>query len=308
MRKKIKTITARAWNISYQGMIGVFLVSNFFVGCAPSEEETDYLASKAFLLRQNQGIRELITEAELGTLVPADRFLIGLDEKLVGDLFRSQLPLERPIGERFVVQLEQATVLLRDKFGAITIEGNLHRRASPERKTAVRIFGGLGAVAIDSVTHMLSISIAIDHFELLQAGILEGILGRGGKKFLADQGRDLLQEAIPKLQIPVALGRNINIPALEEGGIKLDSLVVPLNLSVERVIAAGGKLWVTVDAEVGKVTGAEEGLGVAVKKKSRKGKTSSPAAVQPKAAPRDTSSPGKEPSTPEPKNPKESGI
>jgi hypothetical protein len=36
------------------------------------------------------------------------------------------------------------------------------------------------------------------------------------------------------------------------------------------VIAAGGKLWVTLNAEVGKVTGAEEGLGVAVKKKPKK--------------------------------------
>lgn len=292
----------------HQTMMGVFLFISIFMGCAPSEEETDYLARKALLVRQNQGIHELIVEAEQGTLVPPDRFLIGLDEKLVGDLFRSQLPLERPIGERFVVRLETAIVSLRDKYGAITIEGSLHRHATPERKTAVRIFGGLGAVTIEPVTHLLSISIAIDHFELLRAGFLEGVIGRGGKKFLAEKGRGLLQEAIPKLQIPVALGRNINIPALEEGGIKLDSLVVPLNLSVERVIAAGGKLWVTVDAKVGKVTGAEEGLGVAVKKKSRKGGTPSPSPVQPKAVPRDTSPPGKEPSTPEPKNPKESGV
>jgi hypothetical protein len=46
--------------------------------------------------------------------------------------------------------------------------------------------------------------------------------------------------------------------------------VVPLDLSVERVLAAGGKLWVTLDAQVGKVIGAEEGLGIAVKKKPRK--------------------------------------
>jgi hypothetical protein len=279
---------------------GVLLSVSFFISCAPSEEETDFLARKALLLRQNQGIRELIEEAERGSLVPADRFLIGIDEKIVADLFRSQLPLERPIGERFVVQLESATVLLRDKFGAITIEGSLHRRATPERKTAVRIFGGLGAVTVDPETDLLSISIAIDHIELLQAGILESILGRGGKKFLADKGRGLLQEAIPNLQIPVALGRNINIPAFQGGGINLDSLVVPLNLSVERVIAAGGKLWVTLDAEVGKVIGAEEGLGVAVKKKPRTGATPSPSPTPPQ-------NPAK-PSPPEPKNRKEGGI
>jgi hypothetical protein len=288
--------------------VGVLFAAGLLMGCAPSEEETDFLARKALLVRQNQGIRELIAEAERGTLVPADRFLIGLDEKIVGDLFRSQLPLERPMGKQFIVQLESATVLLRDKYGAITIEGNLHRQATPERKTAVRIFGGLGAVTIDSLTHLLSIGIAIDHIELLQAGLLESIIGRGGKKFLADKGRELLQDAIPNLQIPVALGRDISIPAFQEGGIKLDSLVVPLNLSVERVIAAGGKLWVTLHAEVGKVIGAEEGLGVAVKKKSRTGGTSSPAPVPPEAGPRNPSQPEKERTKPASKNQKEGGA
>ncbi|MGH7491076.1 MAG: hypothetical protein ACREOO_01640 [bacterium] len=277
---------------------GVFFAVGMLAGCAPSEEETDFLARKALLLRQNQGIRELIVEAEHGTLVPADRFLIGIDEKILGDLFRSQLPLERPLGERLVVRLERAEVLLRDKFGAITIEGNLHRRATPERKTAVRIFGGLGAVTIDPETDLLGISIAIDHIELLQAGILESILGSTGKKFIADKGRGLLQEAMPDLQLPVALGRAINIPAVQAGGINLDSLVVPLNLSVERVIAAGGKLWVTLNAEVGKVTGAEEGLGVAVKKKRKGASSSSPTTPQ---------TPEKQPSS-VPKDRKEGGI
>jgi hypothetical protein len=66
------------------------------------------------------------------------------------------------------------------------------------------------------------------------------------------------------------LGRSIHVPALTEDALQLDSLNVPLDLSVERVIAAGGKLWVTLDAKVGKVTGAEEGLGVRVKTKPKK--------------------------------------
>ena len=280
---------------------GFLLGASLLLGCAPSEEEADFLARKAMILRQNQGMRELIAEAERGSLVPADRFLVGIDEKIVGDLFRSQLPLKRPIGERFVVQLERASVLLRDKYGAITIEGNLHRHATPERKTAVRIRGGLGAVTIDSQSDMLNISIAIDHIELLQAGILENILGGAGKKFIATRGRELLQEAMPDLQVPVALGRAIKIPAVQEGGINLDSLVVPLNLSVERVIAAGGKLWVTLNAEVGKVTGAEEGLGVAVQKK-RKSKGTPPSSSPPKPQP-----PEKQ-TAPLPKDGKEGGI
>ncbi|HET9951697.1 MAG TPA: hypothetical protein VFS09_07895 [Candidatus Eisenbacteria bacterium] len=238
-------------------------------GCAPSEEESRFLARKALLIRQNQGIRELIAEEERGSLVPKDRFLLGIDERLVADILTAQLPLERPLGKRFRVRIDSATVLLRDKFGVITIDGTIFRPKTPDRRTALQIFGGLGAVVIDSTTHMLSIAIAIDHIELTQAGMLENVIGRGGKKFLAEKGRALLQDQLPKLEVPVALARNIRVPAIAEGAVQLDSLEVPLDMSVERVIAAGGKLWVTLNAEVGAVKGAEEGLGVSIKKKKK---------------------------------------
>lgn len=240
-------------------------------GCAPSEQETEYLARKALLVRQNQGIRELIHDEENGSLVPRDRFLVGIDQSIVQDLFQSQLPLERPLGNHFLVRLDSATVRLEDKFGVITIEGAVYRRETPDRVTAVRIHGGLGAVAIDPRTNMLNVDIAIDRIDVLEIGILEGVLGRGGKAFLAARGRPLLQDALPHLEIPVQLGRTIRVPAVETEGFQLDSLVVPLNLSVEKVSAVGGKLWATIDADMGPLTGAEGGVGVAIRKKPHKG-------------------------------------
>jgi len=260
---------------------GSLLAVILLTGCGPSAQETEFVAQKALLERQNRGIRELIAEAEQGSLVPADRFLVGIDERIVADLLRSQLPMERPLGKRFIVHLDSATVLLRDKFGAITLEGDVHRPATPQRKTAVRIHGGLGAVVIDPDTDLLNITIAIDRLELLQAGILDKVLGHGGKKFMAEKGRGMLQDALPTLKIPVGLAQKIRLPAIRESALQLDSLVVPLSVSVERVIAAGGKLWVTVDAEVGKVTGAEEGLGVSVKRRPK-----SSAVTAPKPVPR----------------------
>jgi hypothetical protein len=274
--------------ICFRSHLASALAAGLLLACAPSEEESGFLARQALLTRQNAGIRELIAEAENGTLVPTGRFLIGLDESVIGGLFESQLPLERPLGGRVVVRLEKAEVSLRDKYGAVTIEGNIHRISTPDRVTAVRINGGLGAVTIDPGTNMLNIKIAIDDIELLEAGILEGILGRGGKGFLAKQGRELLQDAIPTIQVPVVLAQRIRIPAISEGSIQLDALAIPLNLSVERVVAAGGKLWVTVSAEVGEVTGAEGGLGVAVGKKPK----GAPAPRSPTPGPAKPAGPG----------------
>lgn len=251
-------------------LVGTLIAAGLLAGCAPSQQEVDYQARKALLERQTRGMRELIAEAVSGKLLPTGRFLVGIDEEVVADVLRSQLPLENPLGKQLMVRLERATVLFRDKYGSIIIEGEVHRRATPDRRTAVRIYSGLGAVAIDPQTDLLNVDIAIDRIELLEAGILDGILGAGGKKLLSERGRPLIQDALPTLKIPVALAQTIRIPAIQGGAIQLDSLTVPLNLSVEAVFAARQKLWLRIDAEVGKVTGGEEGLGVAVRKKPRK--------------------------------------
>jgi len=263
-------IVARA-EVLGRSLVVTLLGVSLLAGCAPSDQESDYLFRRSQLQRQNQGIRDLIAEEERGSLVPTDRFLIGIHESVLAGLFRSQLPLERPLGKRFVMRLDSATVSLRDKFGRVTIEGSLHRPQTPERKIGLRIFGGLDSVAIDPATGMLHVKIAIDHFDITRAGLLEGVLDGGGKKFVARVGLPIIQDALPRLEVPVVLGRSIRVPPVEAAGLQLDSLQVPLHLSVERVIAAGGKLWVTIHAGVGKVTGAEQGLSVAVKKKPRSG-------------------------------------
>jgi hypothetical protein len=148
----------------------------------------------------------------------------------------------------------------------------VHRPQTPDRRTAVRVYGGLGAVQIDSTSNLLTIQIALDDIEILQAGILENLLGSGGKKFLATKAKGYLQDALPPIQVPVGLAREIRLPPIKSGAVTLDSLEIPLDISVERVIAAKQKLWVTLNAQVGTIAGGEQGLGVAIKKKKKGGK------------------------------------
>lgn len=247
------------------------LLLALLAGCSPSEKEAEFLSKKALLERQNKGIREMIHDEEGDSLLPTDRFLIGVDEKVVQGLFNSQLPLERPLGKHFILRLEQASIQFRDKYGLVIVEGSVHRPQTPDRRTAVRVYGGLAAVQIDPQSDLLTIRFAIDDFQILQAGILEGVLGRGGKKFLATQAVGYVKDALPALHIPVGLAREIRVPPIQSGAVTLDSLHVPLDLSVERVIAAREKLWVILHAEVGEISGGEQGLGVAIKKKKKGG-------------------------------------
>jgi hypothetical protein len=252
--------------------IATLLLLVLLAGCSPSEKETEFLARKALLERQNRGLRELIQDEEKGSLVPQNRFLVGLDEKVVQGLFNSQLPLERPLGKRFVIRLENATIQFRDKYGLVIVEGSVYRPKTPDRKTAIRVYGGLGEVQVDSTTNLLTIRIAIDDIELTQAGILENVLGSGGKKFLATKAKGYLTDALPAIQVPVGLAREIRLPPIKTGAVTIDSLKIPLDISIERVIAAKQKLWVTLHADVGKIAGGEQGVGVAIKKKKKGGK------------------------------------
>ncbi len=237
--------------------------------CGPSEEQAIYQARKVAHERRIRGLQELVAEAEKGSLIPTDRFFVGVDEKLVGDLFRSQLPLEQPLEDRFVVRLESAEMRFRDKYGAVHIEGRIHPKALPTRSVALRIDGGLGAAEIDPETGILRVSIAIDHIDVAEAAGLEGILGGGVIRYLGAKGREILQEAIPAIEVPVTLSRAIPVPAVEEKGVRLGALEVPLDVSVERVLAAGGTLWVSFDARVGEMKGGEGGLGVDIDKKPK---------------------------------------
>jgi len=237
--------------------------------CGPSEEEAQYAARRAELDRRALGLRELVAEAEQGSLIPSDRFFVGVGERLVEDLFRSQLPLEQPLEDRFVVRLESAEMEFDDKYGAVRIEGRIHPLRFPSRQVALRIEGGLGEASIDPQSGILRVRIAIDQIDIAEAGGLERLLGRGAIRYLGGKGRELLEQAIPPIEVPVTIERALPVPAVEEGGVRFAALEVPLEVSVERVLAVGGKLWVSFDANVGPVRGGEGGLGVEIRRQPK---------------------------------------
>jgi hypothetical protein len=132
------------------------------------------------------------------------------------------------------------------------------------------VHGGLGAVEIDPKTGVLHIKIAVDDIEVLSAGMLDKVLGNAGKRLVAQKGEELLADQLPSLQVPVALAQEIRVPPIRQGAIQMDSLSIPLNVKVDKVFAAASKLWITFDAKVGTISGAESGLGVSVGKKKGK--------------------------------------
>ena len=92
--------------------------------------------------------------------------MIGVDEKVVRELLRSQLPFDLPLGNSFVVRVSDATVQLRDKRGRVQLRGEIHRPATPDRHTGVAVTGSVGSVRIDPGTELLTMNITLEHLEL----------------------------------------------------------------------------------------------------------------------------------------------
>lgn len=235
-------------------------------GCGRSDDEAAYRARKAELERRIQGMRELLAEAERGSLVPRDRFAVGVDERLLGALFASQLPWERPVAGVFVLRLESAVMRFHEKYGTVQIQGRMRLRPFSGGELALRLVGGLAGAEVDPETGVLRLRVAIDHIDLLEARGLAGLLGRGALNYLGGAMRDALVPAIPPVEVPVTLEHAVPIPAVAAGGVSFSALEVPLEVSVEKVFAAGGKLWVVFDAQVGPVRGGEGGLGVEIRR------------------------------------------
>ena len=250
-------------------LLAALLAASILTGCAPSEEEASFLAKRELLRRQNQGIRELIEEEEKGSLVPTGRFLIGVDETIVGGCFAPSFRSSARSASG------SSSASRAPRCSCATSSAPSRSRAS---STALghRIAGPPCASSAASERwrsiprgRQLRVSIAIDHIELLQAGSWRGSSAAEARS--SSPRREPAPPGRPASARDAGRARALD-PRSRDPGRRAPARFarVPLHLSVERVIAAQGKLWVTLHAEVGAVTGAEKGLGVAVGKKSRK--------------------------------------
>jgi hypothetical protein len=244
--------------------ISIALTLASLLGCFPSDEETRFTAQRALLQRQVQGLGQLAVEVERGALLPPGHFVVGVSEELAADVLRTQLPMERELGDRFVVRLESAEMRFRDRFGEVRIVGTIHWKRAPRHRWALRITGGLGSAKLKPDTGKIQLSIAIDDVQVLGTKGLERVFSSSAARYLGGKGRQALTSALPPLEIPVQFETALSLPAIEKEEVGLGHVKVPIEASVDGLVAANQKLWVIFKAEIGPVEGADGGLRIDV--------------------------------------------
>lgn len=229
----------------------VLAVSVWVSGCAAGYDGGgDLRAQRVVLAREVEGLRAMVRRLERGEpMLPPNDVAVGVDEALVRDLIVAQLPFETDV-DRFHVQLTGADVQFRGS-PTVQLQGRLQVRDRPDLTAAVTLFGALANVRIDHVSSTLEATVAADHLTIAEATGFAQYLSGATIDEVARLVRLEIREKLPTIRIPVKVQEAIAFPAVTDGPVRVDGARMPLEVAVSQVVAARGRLWVSVSVTPG---------------------------------------------------------
>lgn len=205
----------------------------------------DLRAQRVVLEREVEGLRAVVARLERGEpMLPPDDIAIAVDEALVRDLIVAQLPFETDV-ERFRVRLTGADVQFRGS-PTVQLQGRLQVRDQPDLTAAVTLFGALDEVRIDHTSNTLEATVAADHLTIAEATGFAQYLSGATIDEVARLVRLEIGAQLPTIRIPVKVQEQIAFPAVTDGPVRVDGARMPLEVAVSQVVAARGRLWVSV--------------------------------------------------------------
>lgn len=205
----------------------------------------DLRAQRVVLEREVEGLRAMVQRLERGEpMLPPNDVAVGVDEALVRDLVVAQLPFETDV-DRFHVQLTGADVQFRGS-PTVQLQGRLQVRDQPDLTAAVTLFGALENVRIDRDSSTLEATVAADHLTIAEATGFAQYLSGATIDEVARLVRIEIGTKLPTIRIPVKVQQAIAFPAVTDGPVRVDGARMPLDVVVSQVVAARGRLWVSV--------------------------------------------------------------
>jgi hypothetical protein len=207
-------------------------------------------AQRIVLERAVLGLRETLARMEQGEPVLAeDDVAIAIDETPLRNLVRSQLPFETVAG-KFRIVLKHADVGFT---GAPTIKlrGAVTREGVVDIEAAVEVIGTIAKIEIDPETSTLRATISVDHLQLEKAAGIESLLSGATMDELARALRLGISGKLPVINIPVRIEREVDLPAVTEGPVRVAGARMAIDASVDRIFAGRGRLWIGIRLKPG---------------------------------------------------------
>ncbi len=210
----------------------------------------DLRAQRVVLEREVEGLRAVVNRLERGEpLLPADDIAVAIDEAFVRDLVLAQLPFDADV-DRFHVRLTDVDVQFRGS-PTLQLHGRIQVRDQPDVTAAVSLFGALDDIRVDASRSTLRATLAADHLTIAEATGLAAYLSGETLNELARRVRLETSRQLPEVKIPVSVQQAIELPAVAEGPVRLAASRLPLSVSISQVVAARGRLWISVHVAPG---------------------------------------------------------
>ena len=243
-------MSSRIRQISVIRMLLLPLLPVAVVGCDRVRGLERFLTRRAALERQIEDLRQLVRVAEKGGLLPKDKLVVAVGERLANDLARLALPREQVVADRYRVRLEKADVQFRDEHGSVRFDGKVGpaEGKGAEFFAELTLFGAFDSVDFDRQSGVLRCDVSIVGFDLKRLEVYgDTEAGRFLVEELGRQGLDVLRVLAFPIVIPVRLEREIALKGVSEGPVRLQAASLPPRLTVTDVAAHDRRLWVAVD-------------------------------------------------------------
>lgn len=211
----------------------------------------DRPAEEAVLERRRQGLITLVQEVERGPLVSrdADRVLFLVDQSLVADLLATQVPREYLIEDTFRVWITGASITFEDGLALVRLDGRASLAGSDEQVFAdVAVFGDLeilreqpSAAVLRSRINLIAVDVR--RVEVVGKRDVDALVEKLGRSRLS-----AFATLASELEIPVRHEHAIEMPAVDEGPVRIEASTLPLRLNLVDVKAFRGRLWISMTA------------------------------------------------------------
>lgn len=223
-------------------------------GCSREfEGGGDLRAQRVVLERETAGLREVVQRLERGeSMLSATDLAIAIDENLVREIVNAQLPFELDV-DRFHVELTGADVQFRGS-PLLRLSGRVRALDQSGLTAQLTMLGALANLQVDATSSTLRTQVAVDHVTIEQATGLAEYLDGATIDEVARQVRLQIRERLPSFEIPVAVHREIDFPPIADGPLRFAGAQMPLEAAVSQVVAARGRLWVSVRVSPGDFT------------------------------------------------------
>ena len=218
--------------------------------CEPPEsrEAAEARTLKAVYENQIAGLEDLRARAERGEDVLDKSLLaVSIDETAVKTLIVATLPPEVKLGERVALRLEKTEAYFRHTQAVVVFEGRLISADLHGAFVQVSLAGGLDKVTFDEGRLTTRVKLYQARVQDTSLGnIAAGAMGKLVSAHLGD-----IEDAIPAIEVPVRLDQSIELGGLEHGPVTVGPGALPLQVSVERILPNGQRLWVLLKVATG---------------------------------------------------------